>query len=72
MEITYESVCRKLGFDPIKDADRINEEYEKTHKNSWFIDDSQPNPYSVLTDEEETFLMNYIIEYERSQKSSKD
>ncbi len=66
MEITYESICQKLGFDPIKDSDKINEEYRKTYKGH--EDDSQPSPFSVLNDEELHFLMNYITEYERSQK----
>ena len=51
MEITYESICQKLGFDPIKDSDKINEEYRKTYKGH--EDDSQPSPFSVLTFEEE-------------------
>ena len=58
MEITYESICQKLGFNPIKDSDKINEEYRKTCKGH--EDDSQPSPFSVLTFEEELFLLEYF------------
>lgn len=48
--ITWESIIKKLGFDP-----RLPMPVEKT-KDDWLIDDSKPNPYSVLSEEESQFL----------------
>lgn len=48
--ITWESIIRKLGFDPRKGL-----KYEP-NKNDWAVDDSKPNPYSVLNEEESQFL----------------
>lgn len=50
MEITYESICQKLGFDP--------QNYEP--KTSDYEDDSKVSPYSVLTIEESEFLYDYM------------
>ena len=57
MGITYESICQKLGFDPVKGEYPQNNE----KKDSWLIDDSVENPYSVLTQEESDFLMEFFI-----------
>lgn len=57
-EITYESISRKLGFRPF--IDKYREDFPKSQKDDWLIDDSIPNPFSVLTDEESSFLINYL------------
>ena len=51
MKITYESVCKKLGFDPENYVSVVSD-YE---------DDSKDNPFSVLTQEESDFLYDYIM-----------
>ena len=48
--ITWESVIEKLGFDP-----RLPMPIQKS-KDDWLIDDSKPNPFSVLSEEENQFL----------------
>ena len=48
----YKAICEKLGFDPIK--------RERKTKN--FENDSEVNPYSILTIEELNFLINYMRE----------
>lgn len=53
MEITYEAICKKLGFDPMKDKPASDNK-----KDPWLIDDSE-SPYSVLTMEESDFLIDY-------------
>lgn len=51
MGITYESICKKLGFDPQSYKPKISE-YE---------DDSRTSPFSVLSLEESLFLNNYLM-----------
>ena len=51
-EITYESICAKLGFDPIVNPPKIN---YKGHE-----DDSEESPYAILTLEESKFLCDYV------------
>ena len=52
MNITYESICKKLGFDPMKDPyPMVVHGYE---------DDSQVSPLSVLSSEEKDFLYELI------------
>lgn len=51
MNITYESICKKLGFDPQIYKPNISE-YE---------DDSKTSPFSVLSLEESLFLNSYLI-----------
>jgi len=51
MEITYESICQKLGFDPMK--------YE--YKFKGYEDDSQTSPLAPLSYEELNFLCEYLI-----------
>jgi len=51
--ITYESICEKIGFDPIKD--KYNFVY-KGHE-----DDSQPSPFACLSSEELEFITDYLI-----------
>ena len=63
MGITYESICNKLGFDPVKGDPHKKEKKE----DSWLIDDSVENPYSVLTQEESDFLME-LFSKRRSKK----
>lgn len=59
MEITYENICKKLGFDM------------ETHKSpiTCHEDDSIPNPFSALSDEESEFLAQYLIDRRKKNKS---
>lgn len=50
--MTYEKICNKIGFDPIKDGYN-----RKTYEE---IDDTVVSPFSVLTIEEIDFLYNYL------------
>lgn len=50
MGITYEKICKKLGFDPQK-YNPVVSDYE---------DDSKVSPFSVLTIEESEFLFEYL------------
>lgn len=52
MEITYESICEKLGFRPGIDK------YD--YKYNGHEDDSQESPYSKLSLEESLFLADYF------------
>lgn len=52
MGITFESICQKLGFNPLTDK------YD--YKLSGHEDDSKPSRYSVLSFEEIDFLCNYM------------
>ena len=48
--ITWDSIIAKLDFDPrLPMPSTLGE-------NEWLIDDSKPNPYSVLSEEESQFL----------------
>lgn len=51
MEITYESICAKLGFEP----------GTYPYEFSDYEDDSKVSPYSVLTLDELDFLCDYYI-----------
>lgn len=51
MTITYQSICDKLGFDPMKYEPKVSD-YE---------DDSKESPFSTLTLEESDFLCNYLM-----------
>lgn len=51
MEITYESICKKLGFTP--------ENYKPNISN--YEDDSKVSPFSVLTFEELCYLSDYVM-----------
>jgi hypothetical protein len=53
--ITLESIIEKLGFDP---REKVPED---PNKDEWIIDDSKPNPFSVLTREESKFLLDNEI-----------
>jgi len=56
MEITYESICKKLGFDPLTtDPKEIYPQYE----DPFLIDDSFESPFSVLSLDESSFLIDY-------------
>lgn len=48
--ITWDSIIAKLGFDPRLPMPSTMGE------NDWLIDDSKPNPFSVLDEEESQFL----------------
>ena len=50
MEITYENICKKLGFTP----------GEYKYNFSGYEDDSKKSPYAVLTFEELEFLCDYM------------
>lgn len=52
--ITLENIIKKLGFDP-------REKAPVEIKDEWVIDDSKPNPFSVLTREESKFLLDNEI-----------
>lgn len=56
MAITMESIAEKLGFDPLNPPIRIPKNLDE----ELYIDDNTPSPYSVLTDEESTFLFKVI------------
>lgn len=56
MKITYESICKKLGFKP--------GEYKYTF--SGHEDDSKESPYAVLTLEESLFLNEYLMKHKKS------
>ena len=52
--ITYEEICKKIGFDPIeKGLNYTVSDYE---------DDSKTSPFSVLSQEELDFLTDYLIQ----------
>lgn len=53
--ITLESIIEKLGFDP---REKVPED---PNKDDWVVDDSKPNPFSVLTREESKFLLDNEI-----------
>lgn len=53
--IMIESIIEKLGFDP---REKVPED---PNKDEWVIDDSKPNPFSVLTREESKFLLDNDI-----------
>lgn len=50
MDITYDSICKKLGYDPLKDFQK--------HKN-----DSTESPFNVLNTEEIIFLGKYMEDF---------
>ena len=52
MEITFENICQKLGFNPLTD--------KQNYKFSGHEDDSKPSRYSVLSLEEIEFLCDYM------------
>lgn len=62
--ITYEDVCKKLGFDPNKDYTPYAVDYP---------DDSVPSPFSILTMEELRVMVDYLIAHrdERLKKKNK-
>ena len=49
------AIIEKLGFDP---REKVPED---PNKDEWVIDDSKPNPFSVLTREESKFLLDNDI-----------
>ena len=51
MEITYENICKKLGFDPLNYKLNV----------SSYEDDSKISPFSILTLEESLFLNDYLM-----------
>ena len=53
--MTYNAICKKLGFDPIVDG------YE--YKVSDHEDDRQVSPFAVLDIAELDFLANYLKEH---------
>ena len=58
MEITYESICKKLGFD-VDTYKPVVSDYE---------DDSKISPFSILTDEESDFLFYYFKNKRKEKK----
>lgn len=55
--MTYNDVCKKLGFDPV--ADGYNYKY------SGHEDDTQVSPFSVLTLDELDILADYIKQHKK-------
>lgn len=55
MGITFESICKKLGFNPLVNPP---ERHFSGHE-----DDSQKSPYAILTLEESEFLCEYVKKY---------
>ncbi len=53
MEITLQSICQKLGFNP------LIQKYD--YKCEGHEDDSQKSPFSVLTFEENEFMYNLMF-----------
>lgn len=51
--MNYNTICKKLGFDPLKDQYPI-----KIPNNE---DDSIQSPFSVLTLEESEFITDYLV-----------
>lgn len=61
MEITFESICNKLGYNPlVNPPKRSFGDYE---------DDSKESPYAKLTIEESDFLCEYMKEHIKEKKS---
>ena len=58
----YANICKKLGFDPIKDG------YDYGYKGH--EDDSKPSPFSILTYQEVSFLADYLIAHRDEIKKS--
>lgn len=56
MEITYELICKKLGFDPLTTDSK---EIYPQHKDSFFIDDAFESPFKKLSPEELDFLIEH-------------
>ena len=52
MNITFDSICEKLGFNPLVNP--------PTRKLSGYEDDSKESPYAKLTFEESKFLCEYV------------
>lgn len=57
----YSDICKKLGFNPVSDG--------YSYKYSGHEDDSQVSPFSVLTEEESNFLLDYMIAHRKEMKS---
>ena len=51
--ITYDDVCRKLGFDPMTSEDYNNEQF-------LIEDDNYTDPIETLSDEELNVLIKHI------------
>lgn len=52
MNITFDSICEKLGFNPLVNPPKIN---FTGHE-----DDSEESPYAILSYEESKFLCEYV------------
>ncbi|MBR1824217.1 MAG: hypothetical protein IJ779_08300 [Ruminococcus sp.] len=52
MELTFDKICEKLGFNPLVNPPACNL--------SGYEDDSKESPYAVLTFEESDFLCEYM------------
>ncbi len=61
--VTHEDIVKKLGFDPILEPFDPN-------NFSGFEDDSKPNPFSVLSDEEADFITEELLEAKRQGRIS--
>lgn len=52
MELTFDKICEKLGFNPLVNP--------PSRKLSGCEDDSKDSPYAILTFEESDFLCEYM------------
>lgn len=55
----YNSICKKLGFDPLNDNEAVQKRYQQ--KDPWLLDDSKPSLFAVLNDEEKDFLFEVLF-----------
>lgn len=60
--MTYQDICDKLGFDPIREGSGIQYPDHEC--------DSIDNPYKVLTNEESDFLLDYWLKHLRNKRKS--
>ncbi|HAG04780.1 MAG TPA: hypothetical protein DCG28_04990 [Lachnospiraceae bacterium] len=60
--ISIQSIRLKLGFNPT-DKEDVKRAYKEYYGEIKTEDDSKPNIYSVLTDEESEYLDEYIMKY---------
>ena len=58
MEITYESICKNLGYDLKTKLAERKAEYKK---NPWLINDNWPDLYAGLSEEELHWILDNDI-----------
>lgn len=55
--MSFESLCEKMGFNPLKDR------YPIKPSNKYIYDGEDTSPFSVLTDEEAEFMTDYLLSH---------